>query len=236
MKKIIFFAFIITVLNACNGVGGIKGSGNIVTETRATGNFSGIDAGGAFEVELQNGANTEVRVEADDNIIKDIETTVSGNTLHITTKEGLGFNNGTYKIYITAPEVNAIKCSGAATINIKNVLKSNDKLLLEASGASTIKGEVDAPEISADASGASNINVKGQTKKYTAEANGSSTLKTADLMSESTTVHASGASSAYVFASVSLDADADGAAGIHYKGAGNVTQKTSGAASIKKDD
>ena len=233
MKQIVFFAFALIVLNACNQ---IQGSGNIVTENRSTGDFTGISAGGACEVELKNGPVTEVKVEADDNIIGLIETKVSNHTLNITTKNGNNFNNGHFKVYVTAPEINEIKSSGAASIIIKNILKSNDKITLEASGAATITGEADAPEINAEASGAAGIKLSGRTKNYKAEASGSATIKTENLMSETTKVHASGAATAHVYASITLDADADGAATIHYKGAASVSQKTSGAANIKKDD
>ena len=233
MKRIIFFAFTLIVLNACNQ---ISGSGNIVTETRSTGDFTAVAAGGAYEVELKNGSVTEVKVEADDNIIGRIETRVSGHTLNINTKNGYNFNNGHFKVYITAPEINEIRSSGAASIVIKNTLKNNDKITLEASGAATITGEADAPEIAAEASGAADIKLSGRTKDYKAEVSGSATIKTENLMSETTKVHASGAATAYVYASIKLNADADGAATIHYKGAGTVSQKTSGAANIKKDD
>ena len=233
MKQIVFFAFSLFVLNSCRQ---IRGSGNIVTETRTTGYFTGISAGGAYEVEIKNGPITEVKVEADDNIIKYIETRVSGNTLHIKTKDGINFNDGHFKVYITAPEIRKINGYGAANIDFKSILKNEDKITLEASGAASIDGEVDAPEITLEASGAANIKLSGRTRNYKAEASGSADLKTGELMSETTKVHASGAATAHVYSSVSLNADADGAASIYYSGAGSTVVKTSGAANIKKDD
>ncbi|MDN3655683.1 head GIN domain-containing protein [Ferruginibacter paludis] len=233
MKQFGLLALTILILSACTQ---IHGSGNIVTETRNTGDFTGIEAGGAYEVELKNGSPTEVKVEADDNLIKDIETTVSGHTLHIRTRDGINFNNGHYKVYIIAPEITNIHSSGAADVAIKNVLKTTDKLQLEASGAANINGEIDAPEVSAEATGASTIKVSGRTKEYHSEASGSGTIKTEDLMSETTTATASGAASIHVYASIQLTADASGAANIYYKGAASVSQKTSGAANVKKED
>lgn len=233
MKQIILFAFTIFVINGCKQ---LQGSGNIITENRTTNNFTAISVGGAYEVELKNGPVREVRVEADDNIIKYIETRVSDNTLSVETKDGVNFNNGHFKVFVTAPEIRKIVSSGASSIDFKSILKNADKITLEASGAASITGEVDAPEIVTEASGASNIKLSGRTKNYTAEASGSADLKTGELMSETTKVQASGAATAHVYASLRLDADADGAASIYYKGAASVSQKTSGAANIKKDD
>lgn len=195
-----------------------------------------MSVGGAYEVEIKNGSSTEVKVEADDNLIGDIETTVSGHTLHIRTRDGVNFNNGHYKVYIIAPEISDIESSGAANVEIKNILKTPGKLKLDASGAASIDGELDAPEISTEATGASNLKLRGRTRDLDARASGSGTIDADDLMSETAKVHASGAATAHVYASVQLDADASGAANIYYKGAGSVSQKTSGAASVKKGD
>ena len=233
MKKIFYLALAIAALNtSCQHM---DASGNIVTETRHTGNFTGIDAGNAFEVEVKNGSATEITVEADDNIIKDIETEVSGNTLNIKLKNGFRFSNGHFKVFVTAPNINTLKSSGAATINIKNVLKNDDKMTLEASGASSINGEITAPETSVDASGAATINVTGRTKNYEVEASGSSNVKTAGLMSETSKVNSSGAASVGVYSSLSLTVDASGASNVQYSGAGNAVIKTSGAGNATKD-
>ena len=65
MKQIAFYLLAVIILGSCDQM---SGSGNIVTEKRETGDFKGISAGGAFEVEVKMGPVTEVVVEADDNI------------------------------------------------------------------------------------------------------------------------------------------------------------------------
>lgn len=233
MKKILLFTIVVIVLNACQQM---RGSGNVISQTRNTSSFTGIDVGGAYTVEVQNGPQTIVVVEADDNLIKYVETKVSGNTLYISTKGSINFNDGNLKILITSPDIKSINSSGAATVHIKNTLKDENKITLESSGAATINGEIDAPEVSVHADGAANIDVSGHTKNYNAEASGSGTIKTGSLMSETVKIDASGAASVHVYASVSLTVEASGAANIHYKGAGNTVINTSGAASVKKED
>lgn len=214
----------------------IEGSGNIVTEDRTNGSFTGVEAGGAFEVELQNGTTTSVKVEADDNIIKDIETKIDGNILKISVRRGIHLNGGHFKAFITAPEIGYINMSGAATANIKGILKNTNKIKLESSGASGINGELEAPEMETDASGASTIDISGRTKNYNATASGSAGTHAFKLMSETTTASASGAANLNVFSSVSLNADASGASAIEYKGGGTTQIKVSGSANIRKED
>ena len=209
------------------------GSGNIVTETRAVSNFNEIVVGSAFEVEIKNGPVAEVSVEADDNVINSIETKVKGDKLKINIKSGRSFNNAHYKVYVTAPQINSLHISGAASVKTINQLKAADKIEIDLSGAANFTASLDAPEIDAEVSGAGNITLKGRTRNYTAKVSGSGKIESYDLLSENTTVNVSGAGTAKVYASVSLQADASGAGNVFYKGLGNVNQKTSGAANIK---
>ena len=233
MKQVFFFAIMLLLITV--GCQRFTGSGNIITQNRNTDPFKGISAGGAFEVEINNGSSSKVTVECDDNLMPYIKTKVVNGVLKISTSEMGGFNDAHMKIFVTAPEINFISASGAATIKANNELKSADKINIESSGAGAVKATVDAPQIYAEATGASTIELKGRTKQYTAKASGSASLKTADLQSETTTITASGASSAHVHASVNLTATASGAANIRYRGAGSLQKKTSGAADIKPE-
>lgn len=233
MKKLMFLSLLLFVLGSCRQ---INGSGNIVTEKRQTGNFSGVSVGGAFEVELKTGPVVEVIVEADDNVIGLIETKVNGDVLSVHTENNTNINNAHTKIFITAPSLRLVKSSGASDVKLVNELKNSDKLSFRVSGAGSIKGQVDAPEIFADISGAGNIEIAGRTKDYKAEISGSGSLKTGDLQSETTEVSVSGAGNAHVHASVKLRIKASGAGTIYYKGEANVEQSLSGAASVKKEN
>ena len=84
MKHIIYLLFILSLLGSCSHK---TGSGNIISEHRSASNFDGISVGGGFDVEVKTGPAISVVVEADDNIMKHIETSVSGNTLKISTKD-----------------------------------------------------------------------------------------------------------------------------------------------------
>ena len=233
MKQFLFFFFALIALSSCRH---IKGSGNIVTEKRQTGNFKGISVGGSYEVEVKTGPVIEVLVESDDNIMRYIQTKVEGDVLKISIKGAAGFTDAHLKVYITTPQINSIKSSGAANIKSKDLLTNNGRISFEASGASEIKAQVDAPEIYTEISGAASIELTGRTKNHNAEASGSGDLKTGQLLSESTDVTVSGAASAHVYSSVSLTANASGAASINYRGAGNVKKNVSGAASIKAEE
>lgn len=232
MRKLLCIAAVIIACTSCRQ---IHGSGNIVNEKRQVSDFTGIDAGSAFEVEVRSGA-TSVEVEADDNLVKYIETRVSGGKLNIEFKKNYGLSNAHLKVFVSAPSLKSIKSSGAANIKVLDPLKNSEKITLESSGAGNIKAEVDAPEVEAEASGAGTVEVTGRTRTFRATSSGAGNIKAKELLSENTNAKSSGAGNVHVYASVSLTADASGAGNIFYSGGGTVNSHASGAGAVKKEN
>src|SRR6186713_467821 len=80
---------------------------------RDPGKFTEVTADGPFIVYLQEAANTEVTINAEDNLMQFIETYVSGNTLHIKLKKNVQLHFiEDIKIYLKSPVYNAVNYSG----------------------------------------------------------------------------------------------------------------------------
>ena len=233
MKQIIFLLITFFTFSSCRY---ITGSGNIVSETRKVENFDGISVGGSFEVEVKIGDVTEVIVEADDNIIKYIKTSVSGNILKIRTEDLHSYSDVHMKIYITLPSLSSISASASADVVGTNILTSSSKLTFKASSSASIKAEVDAPEIETDANSSATIILSGKTKNYKTEASSSADIKTFDLFSENTIANVSSSANIEVHASVSLNAKASSSGSVEYKGAAAVSKSESSSGSVEKRD
>jgi Putative auto-transporter adhesin, head GIN domain len=233
MKHILFLFFTLTSLVSCRFT---TGSGNIISETRTVSDFDGITVWGSFEVEVKTGPATSVVVEADDNIIKYIKTSVSGNTLKIRTEDLHNYSNVHMKIYITTPSLNNVKTSASAEVEVKDILTGNNKLSFRASSSSSISAEVNAPEIEADVSSSATITLSGKTKTFKAEASSSAEIKAFDLLSENTTANVSSSASIQVFASIGLNAKASSSGSVDYKGAAAVNKSISSSGSVEKKD
>src|SRR4051812_48696113 len=160
MKKLFFLSIITIALSSCHF---ITGSGNIITQARPTGDFKRISTSAGIDVELKTGPVTEVIVEADDNIMKYIETVVSGDNLRIGLKNHVSLSNTHMKVYITAPHIDGIKASSDAAVTVKDLLKSEGKLSFNASSAGSITADVDAPTVEADASSGASVKLSGKT-------------------------------------------------------------------------
>lgn len=233
MKQIFIILFSLITLASCRYT---TGSGNLVSETRPAGNFNGINVGGGFIVEVKIGPVTSVVVEADDNIIKYIETSTSGNTLKIRTEDLHNYSDVHMKVYITTPSLKKLSASASAEVEVLDVLTGTDRLIFKSSSGADIVAEVDAPEIESDVSSGASITLRGKTKSYSAEGSSGAEIRSWNLLSESTSVNVSSGSSAKVHASVRLDIKASSGATVTYHGAAEPNNTISSGASIVRKD
>jgi len=222
MKKLLIIILSVSMLGACRYK---TGSGNIVSEKRNAGSFTAISVGGGFEVELRHTDNEEILVEADDNLIKYVHTDVSGGQLKIRLDE-INVHDAHLKVYIGAPEINNIKASAAASVIVKDELKSAGSIQLTASSGAEIKTHIDAPDVVAEASSGGELELSGKTRDLKGEVSSGSTIDARELLSENADVNASSGASAKVHASVKLIAKASSGANITYRGGATDVQKS----------
>jgi hypothetical protein len=198
------------LFNFSVNLGGISGSGNIVTEKRDVSGFTSVEAGGIFKVEITAGRDFAVEVEADDNLLPVIKTEVSGGVLKIASDRHIR-SHGPIVIRVSAPDIDGVEATGASTVSVANL---NNR------------------EFSIDSSGASKVSAAGETGKLTLDISGASKVDASGLKAADANIDASGASHVEVNAVENLFIDASGASRVTYSGNPvNVEKKTSGASS-----
>ena len=208
----------------------LTGNKNVVSQERNVGNFTGIEAGGAFVVYLTIKDQTSVVVESDENLMDAIETKVQGGKLKISSS---GIRNATkLNIYVSAPEINYLNLSGAAKLESNNMLQSQTMEII-ASGASEIDVEVNADILTVDASGASDVDLKGNAGQSKITASGASNVKAKDLITESADINASGASNVTINASENVNTQTSGASDVKILGDPNIDNKGKGTTTTK---
>ena len=230
MKKLLIIILSISVLGGCRYR---TGSGNIVTEKRNTGSFTGISVGGGFDVEIRTGP-LEVLVESDDNVIKYIVTKVADGQLKIKL-DNIHLHHAHLKVYVTAPEINNINSSASANVESKDVLKSVESVQLHSSSGGEIKAALDAPEIIANASSGGELHLSGRTRNFKATSSSGSSIDAKELLSENTTVKVSSGASADVHASLILDATASSGGNVTYRGSASVRKSVSSGGEVEKE-
>src|SRR5207253_8908639 len=116
---IILLAFIFSSCDMING------SGHIQIEKRNVGQFDGVQASGSMDIEVTEGENVSLEVEADDNILRYIITEVNDGLLDVYFKLNISFNNTHTKVYVTAPGLKRLFVKGSGNIVSKNKIQNN---------------------------------------------------------------------------------------------------------------
>lgn len=233
MKQILLYFASVLMLISCRHK---SGSGILVKEERNVSAFESVHAAGPFEVILLQGDARKVTVESDDNLIRYVETDVSGQTLKIRLREAFNFRNGHFKVFVTSPRYASVHASASADIESDGLIKSPDAISVKSSSAGAVTLELDAPSIELDASSGAKIDSKGRTRKLSAEASSGATVDAGSLLSENTEASSSSGATVNVHASVSLNASASSGASVHYNGgAADIRKKESSGGSVSKD-
>ena len=210
----------------------IKGSGNVVKQSRKLSTFHALDVGGAFNIRLKQGSPQSVTVIADDNLQEHIITKVKGGELDISTKGNIR-NAKKLEIIIVVEHIDDIELSGACNLETSNFITSNE-MEIDCSGASNAKLSVKCKKLDLDFSGASEGTFLGNTKILKVEISGAANLDCENFSADVVDLEASGASNVSIVAHKTLAIDASGAASVDYKSKGTVNIETSGAASVDK--
>ena len=198
--------------------------------------FHGVKVSHAIDVYISQGNEEGVAVSAKTTEYRDkIKTEVVDGILRISYDErSWKGGNRQLKAYVSLRNVDLISASGACDVIVTGTLKAKE-LKLDLSGASDFKGVIEAEFINADISGASDLSVSGRVDGLKIEASGASSFKGYDLQSEKCEVRATGASDVNITVNKELNAQASGASGINYKGAGVIRDiKTSGASNVSR--
>jgi len=150
--SLLFLAGCISIEINGEGFTGERGSGTLVSESRAVPSFSAVEVSGALRAEVTTGA-LAVDVVFDDNLIDKLETTVSGGVLQVSCR---GCSpSGDAIIRVSAPEIVGIEVSGASDITAVDI--TGDRLELSLSGASRLEIDGGVSALQIEGSGASLI-------------------------------------------------------------------------------
>ncbi|MFO7997866.1 MAG: head GIN domain-containing protein [Bacteroidales bacterium] len=196
----------------------IKGDGHVVTTTHQVTYFNALDLQGAFSnVQLIPGTDLMVTMETDQNLqdLFLIETT--NETLQISSDRETILQPTSMHLTIIYPDLNKITIGGACKISSVGKIAA-ENLSLEISGAADLDLQVEVGFLRTQVSGAGNIVLEGLAEEHEIRLSGASNLNAANLATESTQVHLSGAGSASVNATTSLEANLSGIGKITYSG------------------
>ncbi len=217
---LIFLSGIYSVTNAQE-----KGNKNVTVEDRELADFSGLDVGGAVNVFIEVADEQSVKIETDENLQDKVIAAVSDNILSIKSKN---IKNPTkLNAYIKLPLLTYLKAGGATDVKGESLFEASE-FEVYASGASTVKLDIDAEYLESNTSGAADLTLSGRAKVHKLSVSGAGSLKAKSLVSEKATYNVSGAGSAFLNVTGELDGRTSGSGDVKFIGdpVTNVTTKT----------
>lgn len=225
-------AISLTILSSCR-FGCIKGSGHQISETHQMGDFTQIDISGGFKVNLKQDSSLAITVNADDNLMKYIHTSISGDRLRIYSKINL-CSSGEIVINIGVKNLDRIKTSGAVNVNSDGKLTTKD-LSIDLNGASKINMDINAANVTTEGSGSAEINLKGQASSHRISLSGSGKIYAFDFVVGSYDIETTGASECEINVLHDLTVNTTGASDIKYRGnPSNINSHKTGASTLTK--
>ncbi len=240
MKKaiLLLMGMLLVLLLVPSCFGEIIGSGNLETREFDYSDFTRVEVGSAFEVEVVQSDSFRISVTADDNLFDYLDVSKSGETLKIRLRFGYNYTFCTKRARITMPNLYGLNLSGATHGTVEGFSSSHDFILglsgvsslgmadmaagdieFELSGASNLTGSITARgNAELDLSGASSVTLSGSAEDIDINASGASHLEMENFPVNDADVSFSGASSGTINLDGTLDASLSGGSHLEYIG------------------
>ncbi len=219
--------------------GQIVGSGNLAiayAEEEKFTDFTIVEVGWGFEVEIMQSNSYSVSVTADDNLFDYIEVSKTDNRLTIGLKWGYSYQSVTLRARITMPDLHELQLSGGTHGTVEG-FSSSHEFILGLSGGSHLSGDFKTSE---DAQftlsgGSQLIGLDGAANDLRISASGGSGLGLSDFSVHDASVNLSGGSSATINLDGRLDADLSDGSSLSYVGDPTMGDiKKSGGSTVEK--
>jgi len=239
ITKFIIVALMALLFSSCghsiNLNGGIKGSGNITTETRnVSQDFKKIEVSRGIKVIVEQSNNKSVTVEADDNLQQHIITKIENDVLIIESDESYNASE-TPVVNVKMPVTNGLIASSGSEITSSNTLIT-ENIDVKTSSGSEIKITVEADAIKIESTSGSTIEASGKALKLETAASSGSTINAENLMTNEIISQASSGSSTDVYPILKLEAKASSGSSINYHNEPKtISKEENSGGSVSKD-
>lgn len=211
--------------HSINFNGGIKGSGNITTETRnVSQDFKKIEVSRGIKVIVAQSDSKSITVEADDNLQQHIIIKIENDVLIITSDESYN-STETPVVTVKLPEINGLSASSGSEITSSNTLIT-ENIDVKSSSGSEITITVEADDIKIQSTSGSSIEASGKALHLETSASSGSTINAKNLMTNEITSQASSGSSTAVYPILKLEAKASSGSSIDYHNEPKTISKT----------
>ncbi len=214
--------------------GGKKGNGDVTKEIRKVAeDFTEVSASEGLMVYVTQANDFKIEVEADENIIDLIATDIADGRLRVHARKNIG--RATKNIYVSLPNITALKGSSGSHLKTKNSIKSN-KIEIDGSSGAILALDINADEVEIEASSGANLDISGDTNSVDIDVSSGGNINAGDLVTKFCNAEASSGGNIQIHVSESLVANASSGGNITYTGSASVKSKKNLSGNITYKD
>ena len=215
--------------------GSVHGSGVVVSQNRQVADFNKIEIDYPVGLTIQQGSTNSLTITAENNLIPQLATRVSGSTLYIENSQPDWTRrvNPTrpVNIHLTLKDLQQVDFPSAGALTVGKL--QTDRLDLTIGGAGTVAlSNLTTHSLTVNLSGAGNITASGSADNLSLDISGFGSFHGADLASQTAGISISGAGNATIWAKTSLNVEISGTGSVNYYGSPQVNREVSGLGSV----
>lgn len=233
----IILAIISTIMLIFNSCRKVVGSGPIESEVRTVNGFDAIDLCMDAEVKVYQDSTYYIEVQAQQNILDEIQTTVSGSTLTIKHKNNVWIKADPILVTIHTPNLSSLDVSGSGSIQGMNKIVT-PTLFCDISGSgSIVLADVTCTNMHVTISGSGECECKsGTTSSLITKISGSGDIYTQYVLAQHATSETSGSGTTKVWVANDLAVDISGSGDVYYRGNPILNTHISGSGKVQHID
>lgn len=234
MKKIslaLLLGMAIISLPSCRKV---VGHGPVVTENRNVSNFNSIRFDVPGDLYYTQANEYKIEIEAQENIIKEIETYLVGDELKIRVNDHTRLRSREdIRINVSAPALSALTLSGSGNVKVlQPYTPLNGKLVVSGSGNMSIN-RIETNTLDARVSGSGELMIfDGVADHEDADISGSGRIDFLGVRAKTASTKISGSGSVKLHVTDELNSKITGSGSVYYKGNPVVNSTVSGSGKV----
>ena len=221
-----------TLTITINGAPPVEGSGKTATEDRKVEGFQRVHARNAVRVVVAVTGTESATVEADDNLLPLVQTTVVDGTLHVRVKGSLKTRNP-LRVRIAAKQLEGLTAESSAMVSSQD--PKGEALAMSASSSGRVTAnDVDAKQLKVSVSSSGIVTADGRADRQEIEASSSGRYEGSKLVSRTSSVTCSSSARTVLHATEEVRGSVSSSGSVRYSGSpGKVAVSTSSSGSVQ---
>lgn len=215
----------------------IVGEGPVVTETRTSGAFEGVVTSVDANVYFRQSPDQSIVLEAQQNILDEIETTVNNNVLRIRYKHPNTSirNSDRVVIRVTGPVARYMEQDGSGSMEIEGLIDPTSAQFVVSGSGNIHAEEVVVNKFEGIVSGSGRIAIDvGEANEEKLTISGSGQINIDDLRVKDAEANISGSGSMKIYVTNNLKARISGSGTVYYRGNPTISTQISGSGAVVK--